>query len=146
MREQRGAPFAFAWIAAERGALLLQPANATMRVGHPLAEGAVIAERVEHIALDRRTREAQLVALSVDRDQIRSGLGKCRHWHRALIDPRGRATCRDLAREDEIVVACPGEHDLDVCALRSIADHAARDAPTAHRKDSVNEHRASGTG
>src|SRR5258706_6254012 len=106
----------------------------------------MIAERVEHIALDRRTREAQLIALSVDRDKLRSGLRKGRHRDRALIDPRGRATRRDLARKDEIVIARSGEHDLDVCALRTIAHHPARDASATHRKERVDEHRLAGTG
>src|SRR5258708_5595820 len=68
----------FARIAAERGALGDDVAERAMRRRGRATEARVITVRVEEIALHRGAREPQLLALTVDRDEIRAALGGLR--------------------------------------------------------------------
>ncbi len=136
----------FARIAAERGALGDDVAERAMRRRGRATEARVLAVRVEEIALHRGAREPQLLALTVDRDEIRAALGELRERNGLAVHARGRAAGLDFAREDEVFVTRAGEHRLDASAFGAFAHHPGGDASARRREQRVDEHRLAGTG
>src|SRR5581483_11677166 len=86
--EQLRAPLPLARIAAQRRALALERDERGVRARGALAQRVVAAERVEHVALDLRTRETELISLTVDRDEVGADLRERGDRHGLLVDAR----------------------------------------------------------
>jgi len=144
--EQREPACALAWIAAERLALGQHVAKRAVHRRGGVPQPSVTAVRVDEIALHRGSREAELLALSVDRDQLAAALRELRERNGLAVHARRCTSRLDLATEDELVVARTGEHSLDLGALRTFAHHARRDAAAGRGEQGVHEHRLAGAG
>lgn len=105
----------------------------------------VAAIRVEQIALHGRSREAELLALSVHGHEIRAGLSELRERDGLAVQSSGRASGLDLARQHEIVQAAR-EDRFHASALGAFAHHARRHPPAGRGKKRVNEYRLAGAG
>ncbi|HEV2009615.1 MAG TPA: hypothetical protein VGS17_01125 [Candidatus Limnocylindria bacterium] len=121
-------------------------AERAVRRGRGVARAIVSAIGIEEIALHGGTRESELLALSVDRDQLAAALGELRERNGLAVHARRRASRLDLTTEDELIVARTGEHGLDLGSVRTFAHHACRNAAAGRGGQRVHERRLAGAG